>query len=621
MSHATLVPEAELTPAARRPRTAARLTLHVAWILALTLWTVERVGRMGFNPTDQGFILAGSWRLLHGQVPHADAASVRPMGSAVLHVIDFAVPGPLFLASCIVTMLELVVSAVAMTVLATGRPVVRWGPLLTGATAAAALVNLGMFPLMAWHTIDGILLSALGWWALDVGLRTERALPRCGGLFLLGVAVMCKQSFAPAVVVGLAMLVAHPAVRARGRWTAARLRATVGDLLALAAFPVAYVVVVTAAGGLGDMIDQLGSANAVTDQRLVDIWSVVPASYPVLGRPGLLTALVLAGVLASLRFRRDRAPVWARAADLVVSGAYLALVGYVVWAGRLLLAGSWAIVVLWLLLLATVVDGVQRRAVPWRGLSLVVLAAMASLSWGADSPTLVAGSMALGTAYAVLDGHRRMWRADPEPAVGGTPGAGDRAARPGRRPSRVASGAVVGLVAVGLAAGLVVTEHDHAPYRDRAQSALTAGLGPVAPSMAKIRTNPVTAQYIGQIAQCVREHPARSVAVLPDNPFVYPALGLSNPFPVDWPLPLEMTPKVRQRMLDVASELDRRGDYLVMFQTVSTTSLPALPALPSAVAGTTPIVVESGLEPQLLARLTGTHLSCGSFVAVWRPAR
>src|SRR5205807_9797349 len=105
-------------------------------MLLLAVGVEWGIGRFGFNPTDQGFILAGSWRFLHGELPHVDLISPRPLGSPILHIIDFALPGPLFLMSGLLTMVEIVLTAVALTVVLTGRPVRTWGPLLTGLVAA-----------------------------------------------------------------------------------------------------------------------------------------------------------------------------------------------------------------------------------------------------------------------------------------------------------------------------------------------------------------------------------------------------------------------------------------------------------------------------------------------------
>jgi hypothetical protein len=51
---------------------------------------------LGFNPTDDGYVLAQASRVLSGQVPHRDIASPRPLGSALLHVSTCFLPLPLF---------------------------------------------------------------------------------------------------------------------------------------------------------------------------------------------------------------------------------------------------------------------------------------------------------------------------------------------------------------------------------------------------------------------------------------------------------------------------------------------------------------------------------------------
>src|SRR5205823_6618447 len=71
------------------------------------------VGRLGFYPTDEGLLQAYTYRILHGQVPHRDFISPRPLGSALLHIVDFAVPGPLFEVSRVIALCEYAGFAVA----------------------------------------------------------------------------------------------------------------------------------------------------------------------------------------------------------------------------------------------------------------------------------------------------------------------------------------------------------------------------------------------------------------------------------------------------------------------------------------------------------------------------
>ncbi len=553
-----------------------RYVIHAAWIIGVTAAVVYRVGRFGFNPTDQGFILAQSWRLSQGEIPHVDIVSARPLGTSVIHMLDFLLPGPLYLSSITLAAFEMVLTAVVCAALATGRPIRSWGLPLTCVVAASALINIGTNPIMPWHTVDGALFSVCGWWLVDRGLATDRPWPRRTGLFLLGVAVFCKQSFAPAALIGVIMLFAHPASRRRRR------PGIVLDLLALLAFPFGYLAVI-GAGGWGDAVRQMLGATAVHDQRLFD---ALPA------HPRLLAVAVAAAGLAVTRsYKRLR---WL---DAALSLVILAAVGNELVTGRLVLAADWTVILWWIALLVTVADGAARRHVPWRPLAVVVLAALVSLSWGADSPTLVAGTLALTTAYLLAVGHRDAF---------GVPHTTYRPAL------------VVGVVLLVGGAGLGVgIAHDHGPYRDAPQARLTVNLGTVIPALDGIHTNASTGKYISQLASCIRDHPAPNVAVFPDDPFIYPVMRLHDPFPLDWPLPMEMVGDARQRTLTTMARLNHDGHYLVLFQTVDSLALGRESAVPDTVAPSAPIVTESGIEPAILNGLHGQRITCGSLVGVY----
>ncbi|OZM73422.1 hypothetical protein CFN78_09775 [Amycolatopsis antarctica] len=583
------------------PSRRARVALHVAWILLLALGTVARIGRFGFHPTDQGFMLAQSWRVLHGEIPHTDIISARPLASAILHTVDFALPGPLFAGSGLLSMVEIILATMAVAVLVTRRPVLTWGPLLTALVAASALLSLNSFPLMAWHTIDGIALVACGAWALDAGLRSGKAFPRRAGLFMFGVAVFAKQSFAPVVAFGVLWLLLHPATRAGALRTVRWWRRTVVDLLWLGAFPLTYVAVVTLDGGFAAMADQLTGGIPADGERLALLWLDDPSALTREPAANIGLFAVVAAALILVRLLRDRLGRIAIAADvLLVLIGTVVVIGTVV-DGEAFAPSRWADVLWWLTLPAILVNWVTVRRVVLPVLFVPALGFMVSLSWGQDTPTLAAGSLALATVVLIAQRGAR-----PVPS-------------PRRRREWLVASTAVGL-AVLLGTGLFVTRHhDNNPYLDVSQDRLTEDLGTVTPSLRWIRTNPSTAKYIGQLGDCIERFPAARVAALPDNPFAYPAFGVRNPFPLEWPLLYELVGDSRQRMLDTADRLSREGGYLVLFETVNPDVLSAGGPVPDEVAPGTPAYDRTGLSAELDARLTGTPVTCGSFVGKWAP--
>src|SRR5438128_4730574 len=62
------------------------LLVFASFLILVPLLSHLLFSWMGFTPTDEGFTLAYSRRILDGQVPHRDFIIVRPFFSPLLHV-------------------------------------------------------------------------------------------------------------------------------------------------------------------------------------------------------------------------------------------------------------------------------------------------------------------------------------------------------------------------------------------------------------------------------------------------------------------------------------------------------------------------------------------------------
>ncbi|KZB84003.1 hypothetical protein AVL48_35570 [Amycolatopsis regifaucium] len=586
--------EAAKSPPVERRRW-PRAVVIVGGIFLLSAAVVARIGRFGFNPSDQGFILAQSWRVLHGEIPQVDVMAPRPFGSAYLHLVDYLVPAPLMIGSSWVMMVQLTVSTFALVAFMTGTSPLDWGPLRLGFVFAAALISLNTYPTMAWHTVDGVFLVAVGLWLLDAGLRSGTRWQRWLGLFCLGFAVIVKQSFMFAVPVGLLILFFHPARRSQdgGRW-----RRMVVDVLVLGSAPLLYFGMITLAGGLPSAIAQLTGSTGAWGEGLFQFWTADlgglradPRTYVL----PVLVGMVVLGVAWSLRARLG---IPGLALRLVTAACVVAVVVFVLIDGAFAHAGAWQLKLLWIFAAAAVLDAVIRRRLPWQYLLVALLGWMASLSWGYPLPGLITGALVLGTLEVVALAVR-----DELPKIRGI------------------AGGAIGAIVLGLVAVQVVAAHDKAPYADRPQGELTRALGDVVPTMRGVRTNPSVHTYVAQIRECIDRYPASRVAVLPDNAFVAPVFGVRNPLPMDWPVPIEMTGDAPLRMVEAAERLNGEGDYLILFQTVLTASLIDANPVPAAVAPDAHTFDYTPVVERVRQTLNGARVGCGSFVGFWAPRR
>lgn len=575
----TLVAQPSTVPAGGphdRPRgrdraNALRLGWLAVWTTALVVSVYSRFGGTGLVSPDDGFILAQSRRILSGQIPHRDFISPRPVGSALLHCIDFAVPLPLISASRLVSAIEVVAYTLAFAGLTFRKPLRRWSIAQVAAAAAAVFVNLHSFPLMAWHTIDGLLLVALGVVALHRGLETNRATRAVCGLLLLGSAVVVKQSFAPALLLGVVMVWEHRRVATReARSECVSIRRACA-VLAAPAF--AYGLIVTVAGGLPDMLVQMSHAQPAYGESLVTI----------LWRSGGQTPVLVAAAIALclIDARAGSGAAGRRVARLGARAGLSALVVGVLLVTRTDPADAWGRSLLMLLAVVVGWEWMTDRHADRFGFVLIAAAWMTSLSWGYPTPRLVAGSVSL----VVID---RLWRRAP--------------ALPVRFAAKVGSVATVFAVVTSFAV-MTVAIRERA-LLDAVAASGDRSIGDVAPDLRGLRIDLTTSTLIRDVAQCRARYPARWTAVLPGPAIVAPIMNLDDPFSIDWVYPPELVGS-GDRLVEEARTLDAEGNYLVLVVRPD----PAVPAPPNPVLD------------RMLGQLTGVRSSCGNFIAIHSASR
>jgi hypothetical protein len=151
---------------------------------------------LGFNPTDDGVVLAQTARFWSGQVPFLDFVSIRPFGSVFLHWPELLFGDYRLLASRYLTILEVgfysfaLLSVTVKLMRVELKAFVFW--LLAGISFA---LNIHSFPLMAWTTIDAIFILSLG-----LLIRTKVSSDSWWNIIaysLLSMAALCRQTFLP----------------------------------------------------------------------------------------------------------------------------------------------------------------------------------------------------------------------------------------------------------------------------------------------------------------------------------------------------------------------------------------------------------------------------------------
>ncbi len=492
--------------------------LAVLWIGGVSVTAHLLYSTLGFNPTDDGFTLAYSRRLILGQIPHLDFISIRPCLSPALHVPEVLFGGAYtYWISRFVFFLQWAVVAW----FATGFIIRGLGlALRSGERFALALITFVFcchsFPPMVWHTVDGIFLSVLG-----LHFRSRPAVRRAWPAYLLfGAAYLCKQSF---IFVAPALLVLF------GDWRKWR-------CLAATALPgVFYLVILVATGGLGDGLEQMLSQNdfftyAVRSYLRIPVFAGIGAGFAAAG-------LLSASGSAAAPGRRSTARWFGSA---IVAAAFL-LAAAALYEGRQLGVQLGLFGMVCGAIVRMVSGSPRERFSRIRtGAVLIVLAWSASLSIGYNTPAFVSGMLLVFLLGLVLRS---------------LPAEGMRL-----RPL---------LSVVAVLAAVIAFHHTrtHHIYRERPASELTKTLGDVLPGGKLIRTNPNTYEFLVDLDRAIDEVDSEGLgyAIVPDLAGYWVQAKEANPLPIDWPQGIELnTPALFDRV--TRSIEDGRPHQAVLLQ-------------------------------------------------------
>lgn len=537
---------------------------------AAAFWLTE--ARYGYNPTDDGFILAQGWRVAHLEIPHVDFTSPRPLGSALLHAPESLLPLGTLAFSRMVVVLQLLWIAVASVRLMSDRRLRLTGIQGFVLVMIAFILNASSWPIMAWHTIDGLFLGLTALWL------SQRESPASGWRHAQWVSVWLLAGSAPLMKQGFAVI---PLLLAVLLWATHRVWGLVYVPVVL--IPGALYLTITrdTPGGLRNQLYSGTLAEAL--QPTQDFLGALLSSNGLIA----VIAVVIAFALAR----------WAPAGSWFIVLTTTALVALpVLWAAfeeKAWYAGDWPWIAAIVLVTATVLS-VPMLESAVKALCIILLAYATALSWGVTTPGLMAGTMVSAAMILVA----AQYLAHQSEAV--TPPAGFLVA-------------AVGVLVLGTL--LILPARAASPYRDVPRSAMSASVDE--PRFALIQMSPQTAAYVNEVRRCLARYPASKVAVLPDDPGQYPLLGVRNPFHSDRWVAAERAGDHEERVAATVAELNASDDWIVLFQSFDLALLPTLS--PDQVTAAGEPFAYSSDDLALLESLSGQPLRCGSLSGVYRP--
>ena len=546
-------------------------TIYAPVVLIVAFWWFRAL--YGFNPSDDGFILSQSWRIIHGEIPHVDFTSPRPLGSAYLHAPFALLPFAMLALSRLFVVFQFfwIAKMTVSLVRANGKEQKSW--LQFVAISCVFVLNIGTWPIMAWHTVDGIF---LGMTALAFSKRNIERSRQDLTVWILpflcaGYAPLVKQNFliVPMIVFSIVVFFGKRKVIA---WTP------------LMGFPV-LVYLVIAANTPGGILEQLYSGSK---KELISPFEVV---IEILGKNRFWNSysqIVIALLIASVFVKRfPKATKWL--ALTIIFCAFIEARSQ-----DFSMFGTWPYYFA-LVLLALTLMFCRDLFSFCLSMSVLVIGYFASLSFGVTNPGLIGGTFLFLALHHVMN-------SGPDVAPN----------------TKYIFSIQQKLIAIGTLALIFVSTtiaRDRTTYLGPSRELLNASVE--YPQFKFVKMSAASAAYVDSVGRCLAKYPADMVAVLPDGPGLYPFFGLQNPFDSDWWYGAERVSDKSSRDLETVDELNGSSSWLVLVQSYFVFDLATIKV--EDVSKISNPFFHDVRDLQILNALQGEDVLCDSFTGKYRP--
>ncbi|MCX6258104.1 MAG: hypothetical protein NTW49_09465 [Bacteroidia bacterium] len=506
-------------------------------LLCLVFYSLNYVESEGFCNADDGVVLAQSFRLFNGQLPHIDFISTKPVVSGLFHGLLFYLSYPLEISARWMTLMEYLLYSFTWTILLfnifdiwfkfkkeIAKKTVNSLFYFCLAALGITFLNIGNYVLYPETTIDAILFSVAG----IAFLMKARDKELAGGvtlsyyslaLFFMSLSALSRQSFIFLVAVIFCMAVIR--LIKLHKYTA------VFILLIAGLLPFwLYLFYLVRFHGLHQFITQMTGRTEFFDTAILRLAKSFLKSKLILFNLATIGFILWKTVIIKngLRFTTSGFRKLISENKRIVSVILVTMIGLVLmysyllflFADRMFMDRQWDMFWIMVNLSFFAMTGFELPVkIRYILILNILLSWCSSISLGSNSPVFTTGLMA-GTS--VLLAAWLLCRFDFK--------------LPGIRVYYHTSIAIIvlSLVLVSFYGQRKIN------YYDRPSSELKCNLGTLVPGFGNIMTNPVTYDYYAEFMSIYRQLPGAKdhFVLLPNNAVIYPLLYSRNPFPLDW---------------------------------------------------------------------------------------
>ncbi len=510
--------------------------------------SINYIENEGFNPTDDGVILAQSYRMLNGEIAHKDFISIRPVFSGILHSIHFFSSLPLMISARWFVVLQylsgafvwawLLMQFVNIDKQSVAKRMAVFS-FLSIATFVLNGINYNIFP---WTTIDAVWYSIGSVFFLYQFLQNESKQIRSlifatASLFLISLSAISRQTFA------------LPALLLFGFFAYSYFKEKKLHFILISSFLGAlplllYFVFLLKNNSIHLFISQMTGRSEIFQTGILRFIKSFLKSYLL----GLHIISILIIYLATWRKKWD----WNRNAPKVLAKLtifyLLASIGFVVWYFTLknqtvmVLKVPFELFWNWIFVFVIAYTTCLNRNEKILSICITVLAWTSSISLGDNSPVFVGGilfSAMVVFSFLTLNRLEINEQQKRFPQISQISADKKNKISVNLRDLRemiTKYTVVLFTVPTILLFSLSIYSQHIQNYRDLPTNELKSNLGKLIPKFGNIQTNNSLYEYYENLIAILNQLKdyKNNFVLFPDNAAIYPLLDSRNPLPCDW---------------------------------------------------------------------------------------
>lgn len=530
-------------------------------ILGILFFNISFVETMGFNPSDDGVILAQSYRIVNGEIPHKDFIAIRPVFSGILHSIHFFSGLPLEISARWFVVVQYFIYSILWVYLLFRIFKIythtRFRFLVYSVCAGiyAFVLNMNYYNLFPWTTIDAVFFSVIGFVfylkAYDEDILYRNSFFTIAGLIFICMAALCRQSFA------LLSLILHLttfiSILKRKNYLTAFFTLIIGSV------PIwAYLIFVYQNDAAKLFLQQITGRTEIVQTGIIQfIKSFIKAKLLILNMATLLLFAYLyfksrAWQIKNKKFiLSDRQKMFTAAIIAFYNAAALFFSFYFFLKGESDIRTT-PFELFWILFVVSIITwftndlAKKQKAFIIAGL---LLAWCSSISLGDNTPVFTTGIMA--SQIVILSAFTYFNSIFSRPAIPGT----FKFLSP-----------ILAIVILILFIISSIYGQQKMNYRDRQSSELTSCLCSISDDFGTVQTNKTTYEYYADFINIYNHFPGmkNNFVMAPNNAIIYPVMNSKNPFPLDWLQPAEYVGSENYLYSKIEDIISKKNIYLIL---------------------------------------------------------